>query len=78
LENFVEDPLSEELLQGTFQGKNRINIDVYRDEDGKMKRLSFTGAVVEPTETPEKPAEETVGVGAGDEQGDAESEPKDE
>ncbi len=78
LENFVEDPLSEELLQGTFQGKNRINIDVHRDEDGKMKRLSFVGAVVEPSETPEKPAEETVGVGAGDEQADSESEPKDE
>ncbi len=78
LENFVEDPLSEELLQGTFQGKNRINIDVHRDEDGKMKRLSFIGAVVEPSETPEKTAEETVGVGAGDEQGDSESESKDE
>ena len=28
LENFVEDPLSEELLKGEFQGKDTITVDV--------------------------------------------------
>ncbi len=48
LENFVEDPLSEELLHGNFAGKNRIVIDVSRDTDGKMKHLTFVGALDEP------------------------------
>ena len=64
LENYVEDPLSEELLQGTFTGKNKINVDVNRDSDGRMKHLKFDGEFVEP---PESPEEEPVGVGAGDE-----------
>jgi ATP-dependent Clp protease ATP-binding subunit ClpC len=47
LENFVEDPLSEELLHGNFAGKNRIVIDVSRDSDGKMKHLTFEGVVAD-------------------------------
>jgi ATP-dependent Clp protease ATP-binding subunit ClpC len=43
LENFVEDPLSEELLKGEFQGKDKILVDVIKDEEDKIKRLSFTG-----------------------------------
>jgi ATP-dependent Clp protease ATP-binding subunit ClpC len=43
LENFVEDPLSEELLKGEFQGKDKILVDAVKDEEGKVKRLSFTG-----------------------------------
>ncbi|MDB4756546.1 ATP-dependent Clp protease ATP-binding subunit [Mariniblastus sp.] len=43
LESFVEDPLSEELLQGTFEGKNKIMIDVEL-KDGKPKHLKFEGA----------------------------------
>ncbi len=43
LENYVEDPLSEELLQNSFAGKNRILVDVVRDEDGKFKHLKFEG-----------------------------------
>ena len=66
LENFVEDPLSEELLQGTFTGKNRINVDVHRDDDGKMRHLKFEGDFVEPP-AEEKDEEEPVGVGATDE-----------
>jgi len=53
LENFVEDPLAEELLQNTFAGKNRILIDVSRDDDGKMKHLKFEGVFVEPEGEPE-------------------------
>ena len=63
LENFVEDPLSEELLQGTFTGKNKISVDIQRDSDGRMKHLKFEGEFVEP---PESPEEEPVGVGASD------------
>jgi ATP-dependent Clp protease ATP-binding subunit ClpC len=48
LENFVEDPLSEELLHGNFAGKNRIVIDIARDSDGKMKHLTFEGVLDEP------------------------------
>jgi ATP-dependent Clp protease ATP-binding subunit ClpC len=43
LENFVEDPLSEELLQNSFAGKNKIKVDVVRDEEGKFKHLKFEG-----------------------------------
>ena len=43
LENFVEDPLSEELLQGAFQGLDTIVVDGFKNEDGKVKRLDFVG-----------------------------------
>jgi ATP-dependent Clp protease ATP-binding subunit ClpC len=49
LENFVEDPLSEELLKGEFQGKDTITVDV-KDVDGR-KQLFFEGTVG-PRETP--------------------------
>ena len=71
LENFVEDPLAEELLQGRFEGKNLIKVDAVREtytEDGveksKIKHLKFEGEYVEPpaSEEPEEP----VGVGAGE------------
>jgi ATP-dependent Clp protease ATP-binding subunit ClpC len=43
IENFVEDPLSEELLKGEFQGKDTITV-VVREVEGK-KRLAFEGSV---------------------------------
>ena len=60
LENFVEDPLSEELLKGTFQGKNKIVVDAVRNDEGKIKQLKFDSEFVPPPEEP--PTEETVGV----------------
>ena len=69
LENYVEDPLSEELLQGSFTGKNKINVDLQRDEDGKMRHLKFEGEFVEPP-AEENDEEEPVGVGAGDDASD--------
>jgi len=54
IENFVEDPLSEELLKGEFQGKDTVTVDV--KEVGGKKQLHFVGSVGEP---------ETAGVGAG-------------
>ncbi len=43
IEQRIEDPLSEELLQGTFEGKNTIVVDVVKDDEGKITRLSFVG-----------------------------------
>jgi len=42
IENYVEDPLSEELLKGAFDGKDTITVDV-REENG-VKRLEFIGS----------------------------------
>ena len=64
LENFIEDPLSEELLKGSFEGKNKIVVEAMRDDDGKLKQLQFNSEWVEPP-VEEKP-EEAVGVGAGE------------
>ena len=43
IENYVEDPLSEELLKGEFQGKDTITIEV-KEVAGK-KQLAFLGSV---------------------------------
>ena len=43
LEQRIEDPLSEELLQGTFEGKDTILIDVFKNDEGKVMRLDFKG-----------------------------------
>ncbi|MEL7497398.1 MAG: ATP-dependent Clp protease ATP-binding subunit [Planctomycetota bacterium] len=65
LENFVEDPLSEELLKGTFQGKNKIVVDGIKNDKGtKIKRLNFEGEWVEPPAPAEPVEDEAVGVGA--------------
>jgi ATP-dependent Clp protease ATP-binding subunit ClpC len=45
IENFVEDPLAEELLRGEFQGKNLIIVDAVRDDEGKVRRLAFRGEI---------------------------------
>ena len=60
LESYIEDPLSEELLQGRFEGKNRIVVGVQRNDAGKMKHLKFEGLFDEPPKEDEEP----VGVGA--------------
>ncbi len=43
IENFVEDPLSEELLKGEFEGKNQIVVTAVKDDEDKLIRLSFEG-----------------------------------
>ncbi len=45
IENFVEDPLSEDLLKGEFKGKNTIVVDAFRDEEGKVRRLQFESSM---------------------------------
>jgi len=44
IEQYVEDPLSEELLKGEFSGKDAIVIDAIRDDEGKLRRLDFKGS----------------------------------
>ena len=66
LENYVEDTLSEELLKGTFQGKNKIVVDGTRNDKGKITGLKFDSEFVAPPEEP--PADEAVGVGVGEEE----------
>ena len=74
LENYIEDPLSEELLNGSFQGKNHIVVEGVKDGD-KVKQLRFESSYIEPPEPPEEP----VAVGAGDVgSGEADEEPADE
>jgi len=43
IEQRIEDPLSEELLRGAFEGKNTIVVDVFKDAEGKVTRLDFKG-----------------------------------
>jgi len=48
IENYVEDPLSEELLKGEFQGKDTIMVEVKKV--GEQKQLVFEGVVGEGAE----------------------------
>ena len=59
VERFIEDPLSEELLRGTFDGQNVIKVSV--KEVGDQKQLNFDGA------TEETSAAEPVAASANDE-----------
>ena len=72
LEQRIEDPLGEELLRGTFVGKDTIIIDVHRNDSGKVTRLNFEG---ETRGLPEEKDEETVAASSssGDDKGDTES-----
>ena len=66
IENMVEDPLSEELLRGAFQGKDTITV-VVKEVAGK-KQLAFEGSVTEPEE-PEPPVGAAAEGGSGEESG---------
>jgi ATP-dependent Clp protease ATP-binding subunit ClpC len=59
IERFIEDPLSEELLRGEFEGKNHIVVDAKEVADGQ--HLEFRGTVVEQQEP------QLAAVGAGEE-----------
>jgi ATP-dependent Clp protease ATP-binding subunit ClpC len=43
VEKYIEDPLSEELLRGTFDGQNLIHVAV--KEVGDLKQLTFEGGM---------------------------------
>ena len=57
IENLIEDPLSEELLKGEFNGMDTITVEVA--EVAGKKQLKFNASVLSP---PEQPA--TVAAGA--------------
>ncbi len=57
VETYIEDPLSENLLQGIFQGHNTITVRV--KEVGDQKQLDFEPSTVE------QPNEELVTAGDG-------------
>jgi ATP-dependent Clp protease ATP-binding subunit ClpC len=53
IEQFVEDPLSEDILRGSFKGKNLIRITV-KQEEGVEKHLYFESVLEEkPGEKPQ-------------------------
>ena len=64
VERFVEDPLSEELLRGAFEGKNMIRVNM--KEVGDQKQLEFEGLK---EEVPDQ--EEPVAVGSSDSEGES-------
>jgi len=48
IESRIEDPLSEELLKGEFEGKNKIVVDAIWDDDHEqITRLDFRGEFCE-------------------------------
>ncbi|SMP54777.1 ATP-dependent Clp protease ATP-binding subunit ClpC [Neorhodopirellula lusitana] len=71
LEQRIEDPLGEELLRGTFVGKDTIVIDVHRNDSGKVTRLNFEG---ETRGLPEPKEEEAVSASSSS--SDEKEEPK--
>ncbi|MBM4091359.1 MAG: ATP-dependent Clp protease ATP-binding subunit, partial [Planctomycetes bacterium] len=63
IESRVEDPLSEELLRGEFQGKDEIVVDAVWDENHeKITRLCFEGRIV-PSPQALTPAAQAIGSG---------------
>src|SRR5438876_886595 len=56
IEHLLEDPLSEELLKGNFQGKDKITVRVQEVEGDKRLMFDSTSGTV---------SEELVGAGAG-------------
>jgi ATP-dependent Clp protease ATP-binding subunit ClpC len=61
VEQWIEDPLSEELLRGSFTGMNLITVKIA--ETGGQKHLSFDGSN-EPASEPVKLEGDPAGVGA--------------
>lgn len=57
VENYIEDPLAEELLKGEFQGKDLIEVDAIRDDEGKLRRLDFKGSTTGNTPVVAAPSE---------------------
>jgi ATP-dependent Clp protease ATP-binding subunit ClpC len=67
IEHYIEDPLSEEMLRGAFQGKDMLTVHV-EDAPGGEKRLRFEPSASQDTPpTPQAKEGELVGAGAGEE-----------
>jgi ATP-dependent Clp protease ATP-binding subunit ClpC len=65
VEMYVEDPLSEELLRGAFEGKNAIRVEVKEVAD--EKQLEFVSSMEESSEG----EPELVGAAAGESEGES-------
>ena len=55
IEQHVEDPLSEDILRGSFKDKDMIRISVRTEEDGKTKHLFFESSKEPAAEGAEQP-----------------------
>jgi len=64
IENHVEDPLSEELLKGEFQGQDTITVET--KEVGGKKQLTFSGSLSEPAKEKETPVGAAADGGSED------------
>jgi ATP-dependent Clp protease ATP-binding subunit ClpC len=65
IEQRIEDPLSEELLRGAFEGMNTIVVDAVKNDAGKVLRLNFRGEHREDIQPPE-PVGAAATVQSGD------------
>ncbi|QDV71609.1 ClpA/B family protein [Rosistilla carotiformis] len=72
LEQRIEDPLSEELLQGAFEGSDTIVVDAVKDDEGKTLRLKFHGEKRREDIAPEEPVTAAAGSDAGKGEGSQE------
>jgi ATP-dependent Clp protease ATP-binding subunit ClpC len=63
IENFIEDPLSEELLKGEFQGNDTITITLR--EVGDKKHLIFEGTLAAPAAVEHEPPLAAAAAGEG-------------
>jgi ATP-dependent Clp protease ATP-binding subunit ClpC len=65
VENYIEDPLAEEILKGEFQGKDTIIVDAIKDDEDKPRRLDFKG-IVSGGQQPKEPEPVAAAAGAGE------------
>ncbi|MDR3633971.1 MAG: NDP-hexose 4-ketoreductase, partial [Isosphaeraceae bacterium] len=56
IENMIEDPLAEEILRGTFKGKDTITVRIEIESD--VRQIKFDA-----TSSKDEPAQALAGVG---------------
>ncbi len=74
IEQRIEDPLSEDLLKGEFQGMDTIVVDAVADDEGKLRRLMMRGEIRDEPAEEEQEAEAIGAAEGGDEGSSASSE----
>ena len=74
IEQRIEDPLSEDLLKGEFQGMDTIVVDAVADDEGKLRRLMMRGEIRDEPAEEEQEAEAVGAAEGGDEGSSASSE----
>ena len=66
VENYIEDPLAEEILKGEFQGKDTILVDAIKDDEDKPRRLDFKGLVTGGQPAAAQPGEPVAAAAEGE------------